>query len=111
MKMVQTCPRRMEEFGPWEHEENLDHWLDDGTCSFCGSIKPDAFLERIRAGEQVQPTDKNYKAYIGERDKFYFQHFTEEQWHELVRLLNEKKVSFAYPGYFYCLPYALTVIS
>jgi len=81
----------MTELGPWEHEEGLDPWEEDGTCSFCGSIEPEKFLNMVRAGEIVTPTDKNYKAYIGKnQDKFYFKHLSSEQKDEFVKLYNNK---------------------
>ena len=27
---IQTCPRRMAEYGPWDHKELLDRWRADG---------------------------------------------------------------------------------
>ncbi len=41
---IVTCPRRMGEFGPWEHEGGLDVWVND-CCSFCGSVSPQKFFE------------------------------------------------------------------
>lgn len=38
-------------------------------------------------------------------EKFYFQHFSQEQMQELISLVNAKKVLFDYPGRFYRLPY------
>lgn len=70
----QTCPRRMSDFGPWDRAEGLDEWTtghglvgqDDvgPSCSFCGSLHPDRFMELVREGWVVGPTDKNYKAYL-----------------------------------------------
>lgn len=37
--------------------------------------------------------------------KFYFQHLSEPQIHRLIELVNQKKINFAEPGYFYVLPY------
>lgn len=38
---------------------------DDGTCDYCGSLMPDAFMERLEAGTiKLGPTDKNYKVYV-----------------------------------------------
>jgi hypothetical protein len=75
-KQRQTCPRRMTDFGPWERAENLDTWIPgpgmgghkaaSPSCSFCGSLHPDRFLELIREGWIVGPTDKNYKAYLSQ---------------------------------------------
>jgi hypothetical protein len=106
-----TCPRRVNELGPWEHKEGLDTWREDGTCSFCGSLHPDKFIQAVKDGAGVVPTDKNYKAYVnpGHR-KVYFQHMDADQKQELVRLINDKKVNFAYPGYFYVLPFFVEVV-
>lgn len=70
----QTCPRRMAEYGPWEHAEGLDSWTTGHgvtgqdaiglSCSFCGSLNPDRFMELVRQGWIVGPTDKSYKAYL-----------------------------------------------
>lgn len=70
MRTAQTCPRRMLDMGPWERAENLDSWDIRGSdaigpaCSFCGSLHPDRFMELVRQGWVVGPTDKSYKAYL-----------------------------------------------
>ena len=74
MTTAQTCPRRTHEPGPWDREEGLDTWTtghgvigqDDAgpSCSFCGSLHPDRFMELVRDGWIVGPTDKTYKAYL-----------------------------------------------
>ncbi len=74
MSNTQTCPRRLSDFGPWERAEGLDTWTTGHglvgqdnvgpSCSFCGSLHPDRFMELIRDGWVVGPTDKNYKAYL-----------------------------------------------
>ncbi len=71
----QTCPRRVSDIGPWERAEGLDEWREDRglagqnrvglSCSFCGSLHPDRFMELVREGWVVGPTDKSYKAYLG----------------------------------------------
>lgn len=106
--VTQTCPRRMEEFGPWEHKEGLDTWKErDGAsvCSFCGSLNPEVFLDKAAAGAEIEPTDKSYKAYLDKNQKFYFQHFSREQRIEFVRRMNAKELKLAYPGHFYVLPF------
>lgn len=75
MGTTQNCPRRMSIWGPWERKEGLDSWAGRGgitsqqeiglTCSFCGSLHPDRFMDLIRQHWVVVPTDKNYKAYLG----------------------------------------------
>lgn len=40
------------------------HWRDDETCSYCGSISPDAFFRAIDEGCELGPTDKDYKVYV-----------------------------------------------
>jgi hypothetical protein len=42
--------------------------------------------------------------------KFYFQHLSEDQKREFVKLLNEKKLFIDYPGHFYRLPYFCQVV-
>ncbi len=70
----QTCPRRISDLGPWERKEGLDRWTTGHglvgqeqvglSCSFCGSLHPDRFMELIREGWIIGPTDKSYKAYL-----------------------------------------------
>lgn len=97
------CPRRAESlFAPRDRE---DRWREDNTCSYCGSLNPDEFLRRAEASEQLGPTDKNYKVYVGARDKFYFQHLDETQQQRFVDLHNAKKLAVDYPGHFYVLPF------
>lgn len=90
---VQTCPRRMQEYGPWEHGEGLDEWIDlDGlpVCSFCGSLHPDEFMRRVRAGDRWSWTDKRYKAYLQpDYVKFYYPHLSGVQAGQLVGWLND----------------------
>jgi hypothetical protein len=72
--MPQTCPRRMHEFGSWERTEGLDSWTTGHgvvgqdeiglSCSFCGSLNPDRFMQLVAEGWIVGPTDKSYKAYL-----------------------------------------------
>lgn len=57
------CPRRTEGMGITDPSE--DHWHDDRTCSYCGSLSPDALFEAIRDGRAtLGATDKNYKVYV-----------------------------------------------
>lgn len=111
----QTCPRRMEG-GPWKLEENQDSWNSTGSgpsCSFCGSLHPDRFMELARGGWTVGPTDKTYKVYLsspeGEGDrkeaKFYFQHLSVQQQDEFIDLVNSRSMKIGYPGHFYVLPF------
>ena len=135
MTDTQSCPRRMKEMGPWEREENLDAWRESGrvpglSCSFCGSLHPERFLELITEGWVVEPTDKTYKAYLGHapateersvmpgeplppvaggRAKFYYQHFSDEQQQYFIDLYNSRQMHIANPGYFYVLPFFLRV--
>ncbi len=69
---IQTCPRRMGDFGPWEHEANLDSWerrdlaLGHNTryCSFCGGLHPDDAVALILDGAHIEGTTKGYKKYL-----------------------------------------------
>lgn len=134
MNEVQTCPRRMQEMGPWERTQNLDTWVeadagegDPGPrCSFCGSLHPGRFLELVLEGWAVGPTDKPYKAYLDEvldgpertavpgeplppvrcgRAKFYYQHLSSEQMQTFINLYRDGVMRLAYPGHFYVLPF------
>lgn len=98
----------MQEAGPWEHREDFDGWRDDGTCTFCGSLRPGMALERVAAGDVVCPTDKAYKMYVGQGDahsKVYFQHFSADDRARLISLVNGGEVNFDVPGHFYVLPF------
>lgn len=75
-----TCPRRAESgmadpTSPLAGSgAGLDTWttghglvgqeIVGPSCSYCGSLHPDRFMELIRNGWIVGPTDKSYKAYI-----------------------------------------------
>lgn len=104
------CPRRDPAFDAVSKLPQFDTWDDrEGArcCSYCGSLHPDDFIARIEAGEQVAPTDKNYKAYIGDRGrhKFYFMHLSDEQRSKFIQLYNDKTMKIGIPGYFYVDPY------
>lgn len=107
-----VCPRRDEV--PHQITEPPDHWRDDNTCSYCGSLHPDIMMEQLEAGAEIGPTDKGYKAYLKpvptERKlptwvKFYYRHFSEAQMKRFVEMVNEKKMNIGYPGRFYKLPF------
>lgn len=117
-----TCPRRVEDGtdrddSPFSFAgSNLDSWNTrelgkNPRCSYCGSIDPESFMLRIKAGDELGVTDKNYKAYLPGTDnpKFYFQHLSAEQRHEFIQLLNAKVVNFGYPGHFTVLPFFIGV--
>lgn len=68
-----SCPRRVE-VGR-EQQENEDTWVTghglvgrqaeaERSCSFCGCLNPDTFMQWLRDGAEIGPTDKDYKAYI-----------------------------------------------
>lgn len=62
-----TCPRRLESPMP-QGGIYEDHYREDGTCSYCGSMNPDTFMQRLLAGDiEVGPTDKSYKVYVRNR--------------------------------------------
>lgn len=138
---AQTCPRRVESFGPTSKNEMLDFWkkgtsfadheadLRLHSCSYCGSIHPDDFMGYIRRGWTLVPTDKSYKAYLGEpidppevlpiqditidhRDagKFYYQHLSPAQRDEFIALVNSHSIKMGYPGYLYTTPYFCHVV-
>ncbi len=71
-----TCPRRLEAYGRNHGVVDQDQWErghglagQDGvgaSCSYCGSLNPARFIELVRAGWWVDPTDKAYKAYLAQ---------------------------------------------
>jgi len=115
------CPRRSElgidptvhkvpELDSWAPPRNEGRGINDTvrTCSWCGSMHPDDFFAAIERGEEIGPTDKNYKAYVGDSvGKFYFQHLGDEQKKRFVELVNSKAMKIGYPGHFYVLPFFL----
>ena len=102
--MTQPCPRQR--YATLQSQrDHQSRWLEDGTCSYCGSLHPDELFRCIEAGAEITPTDKNYKIYVAHRRKFYFWHLDDAGEGRFVDLCNEQKVTFAEPGYFYVLPY------
>lgn len=112
------CPRREESPAADRAFPGPDKYRPDGglvgqalACSYCGSLPPDDFMEAVRQGAEVGPTDKSYKAYLrlpdGGEAKFYFQHLSEDQRREFIDLLNARprRVAIGYPGRFYVLPF------
>lgn len=103
-----TCGRRhdFDAFGMSScGEENADHWQSEETCSYCGSISPRALFAAIDTGTVLGPTDKNYKVYVGSRNKFYFQHFSAEDRAFFIELYNRRLLNIGYPGFFYVMPF------
>jgi hypothetical protein len=107
-----VCPRRSEGIpGALSNYPQTDEWRQDGsyrTCSYCGSLHPDDFMQLVRDGAEVGPTDKSYKAYIelpeGKSVRgapFYYHHLAADQQQEFVDLANAGKMTIGYPGRFY----------
>lgn len=74
-----TCPRRRENgmddpSSPFRGAgRNKDKYISGHGligqkrgCSYCGSMHPDDFMQAVRDGKVVGPTDKSYKAYLHE---------------------------------------------
>jgi hypothetical protein len=102
------CPRRDENPGVQFGSAATDGWRSDKTCSYCGGMEPAEFFRLVEAGSTVEPTDKNYKAYVvgaPGAGKVYFQHFSDADKDRFVALLNAKKIALGYPGRFYVLPF------
>ena len=119
---VQRCWRRDDmlvaltgaapEHAPDDLPDDWNHYPEDRDgerrCSYCGSLHPEDFFRRIEAGEELVPTDKTYKAYVGSASiKFYYQHLSAEDQQRFVDLYNARKIRFGYPGYLYTRPYFL----
>ena len=56
--MKHTCPRRVESFN---REVDADDYNQKHngyrTCSYCGSVEPGEFMQAVRDGVEVGPTD------------------------------------------------------
>jgi len=62
-------------------------------------MPPDDFMQAVRDGKEVGPTDKSYKFYVDDhRGKFYTQHLSEEQGWEFHQLWQDGKINWGYPG-------------
>lgn len=77
-----TCPRRMQNIGPWDYKENLDYWDQfkrehkHRVCSFCGSLHFEDFHKLViqaaeapadgafRSTVNIEVSDKKYKVYV-----------------------------------------------
>lgn len=101
------CPERM--------VSGIDFW-HTGTgnwCTYCGSMNPDDFMQAVRDGDTLTPTDKTYKVYItlpGQgTKKFYFKHLNVQQKIEFIELYNQRKL--VVERNFYTLPYFMTFAS
>jgi hypothetical protein len=111
---MMPCPRRAEAARQFT-DPATDAWKahhrshDNLVCSYCGSLHPDEFMAAVRAGHEIVPTDKNYKAYVdlpgNSNVKFYYQHLTDVQKTEFIALINARVVKIGHPGYFYVTPY------
>lgn len=105
------CPRGAGPDSPFKAPMNGEaHWRGDATCSYCGSLSPDAFFAAVEAGGEVVPTDKTYKAYVrgeGVRGpgKFYFQHLDDAGRTKFIDLVNAKAMKLGAPGHFYVSPF------
>lgn len=49
----------------WETGRGAIYQTDELSCTYCGSLHPDRFMELARAGWSLTPTDKAYKVYLG----------------------------------------------
>ena len=58
------CPRRDEMFGGAGARvfklPDEDHWRENNTCSYCGSMNPDEFMAKCEAGIVLGASDKSY---------------------------------------------------
>src|SRR5215207_8509673 len=114
----QTCPRRMQEWGPWEYKEELDEWRvepnGDRTCSFCGSLHPEDFekvCQQVLADDTtwIEQSDKPYKVYIHRKGihnasegaiKYYKPHnYTDEAAIARMVPLFERAIHSSWPKY------------
>lgn len=103
------CPRRKEVGAGPGSPFVLANATDDrdpqtGNCRWCGSMSEEEFFRLVEEGKLIEPTDKDYKAYIGTR-KFYFQHLSEAGITRFIETYNARKMNVNTPGHFYVLPF------
>ena len=78
----------------------------DPACEMSDADRDDA--KRYAAGEELDPMDQRHWKWTTrevQEVKFYFEHLNEEQKKRFVELLNAKKITLNYPGYFYRTPF------
>ena len=96
-----ACGRRFDLFGRGLDGDNPtpDTYEDRGdgyrACSFCGGMHPDDAIAFVKAGCEVEGTDKGYKRYlrgqgIGGPGKLYIQHFSKDQVAEFNNALRTR---------------------
>lgn len=94
------CPRRGGFHSDVFKLPKDDHWRDNNTCSYCGSMNPDVFMKHLEESTGLLGvTEKNYKVYVHPVDgdgmeKFYFAHLREEQMVRFVELYNQRKIGY-----------------
>lgn len=66
-----TCPRRTEMWSVGKHTRDADSYQpgrgmagQPRGCTYCGSLPPDDFMDAVRGGAVLGPTDKTYKIYL-----------------------------------------------
>lgn len=70
-----TCPRRMNDLGPWQNKEGLDGFDAEGRCVFCGGISLEEFEGYVaQALDPESPvrldiSDRAHKVYVHGTDK------------------------------------------
>ena len=108
--MSHTCGYRYVQGRAEDHP--VDHYREDGTCSYCGSVSQEEFLAFAAAGGELGPTDKDYKVYLNSTDaatapglKFYFYHLGAEGQKRFIDLYNDQRLQLGNPGHFYVLPF------
>jgi len=113
------CPRRDEypdaypPDGPDRYAPGHGLVTQARGCTYCGSMDPDDFMDAVRAGATLGPTDKSYKVYIDAtacHGKFYFQHLGEAQRREFFELFRDGRLTVGYPGRFYVLPFFIGTV-
>lgn len=57
-----VLPFQVSHVATWRVDDRDGHGKE--TCSYCGSLHPDAFMAAAEAGLQLTPTDKSYKVYV-----------------------------------------------
>lgn len=75
------CPNRN------QNTTMKDFWTEEGKCTYCGSIQPDKFIEKIMEGKEILVDKVNHLMYTDDR-VFSMEHCDDSQ-REIIKNFYE----------------------
>jgi hypothetical protein len=97
-------------YGPDVHGDSWRTLNGARWCRYCGSMHPDDFFRAIEEGAEITGTDKNYKVYVSDNRKFYFEHFDTAAQQRFIDLYNAKKLNLEPQFGLYVAPFFMRFI-